>query len=430
MAKYKVTTDQGSYVVTTEDAAPAAPAQANAAPTSPADLLSMVAPSNILKHVGAAAVNAPGVVSAAINSMPGIGNPAAIMPAIQNVVQNPGQVGVAANRALAIQGGAPMTSQEQGPALAGEIAGSVIEGQAPGAVAGKAIQNAAAPALGQAAQGMARRALGFQKRLLTTPFARGKAAQAAQTALEEGVISGNPSSMMQKANELSNVAGQKLGAMRQAAGPTVVDPIFDALETAKAGITKGRTGGVWDVANKRIDDAQETLLGLVNKGDKVSLNDVIEAKTRLGKSINWLNDNAAQSDTKAIVQTIEKAVEDVLGKKGGDVKAYRNLKRLYGDAELMKKGLSNEVAGDQGRDLVSLGTKVIGAGIGGGNPLTGAAAAGAAELLKRRGAGMSAKLAYDLATKGSATGTAALGGATGLSADALMAALRRNKQRR
>lgn len=149
MAKYKITAPDGnSYEVTAPDSASqdqvlayaksnyqkaAAPSIAGAVNKSsnPLSMLAQAAPSNMLKNVGVASANAPGIANLAINSIPGIGNPGQIMPSIQNIQRNPGQAGQAMNRVAQVGGGAPMSPQERIPGNMGQAAGTAIEMMAP-----------------------------------------------------------------------------------------------------------------------------------------------------------------------------------------------------------------------------------------------------------------------------------------------------------
>lgn len=149
--------------------------------------LQQLAPSNVLKEVGVGAANAPGMASTLINSLPGIGNPANIVPGLQNVLQNPQQVPNALNRMMQTNAGAPVNAQEKMPALAGQIAGSVMEATMPpigefagGASeqAGKALDALSAPtrAAASAAYGAAvkKAGLSLPGELLDTPVAKQK----------------------------------------------------------------------------------------------------------------------------------------------------------------------------------------------------------------------------------------------------------------
>ncbi len=99
--------------------------------SDPMTMIKSAAPSNVLKQAGVAAANAPGMASLAINSLPGIGNPANIMPAAQNIAQNPSQGLQAGRRAIETAGGAQMTPEEQTGADIGQVAGTAMETAGP-----------------------------------------------------------------------------------------------------------------------------------------------------------------------------------------------------------------------------------------------------------------------------------------------------------
>ncbi len=115
------------------------------APTNPLNILAQAAPSNVLNAAGVAAANAPGVASAAVNSLPGVGDPSAIPQAVANIAQNPSQVAQAASRVIQTQGGARYNSaDERALGRAGTVAGSVVEAAVPGThAADNALENAA-----------------------------------------------------------------------------------------------------------------------------------------------------------------------------------------------------------------------------------------------------------------------------------------------
>lgn len=112
---------------------------------------------------------------------------------------------------------------------------------------------------------MGKRALGFQKGLLKTPFARSKAANAAKVALEEGIIPGSGSSdvAFARANELKGATGRQLGDIRESVGPQEIKPVFNQLKMLRNKLTEGGSrGGAWDVVHEKIDNAIRTLQGL------------------------------------------------------------------------------------------------------------------------------------------------------------------------
>ena len=242
---------------------------------------------------------------------------------------------------------------------------------------------------------LARRSLGLTKRFLNTPFARGKAAQAADVALDQEIIPvmGSPKVAMGRAVDLQEKSGQALGSMREAAGRNPIDPVFDSLEAARQRATGGMKGGAWDTVHRKFDEAQETLLGLLNDGPEVALSKVEQAKKLLSNTVNWIADNVSQETAKQISGSIESGVESIMRSKGIDMTEYAAQKGLYGASKTMQKGLANELAAQAGNNAVSLPTMVAGAGqLATGNPMGAAATLGIVEGLRRRGAGASARL--------------------------------------
>lgn len=258
-----------------------------------------------------------------------------------------------------------------------------------------------------------RRALGFKVPELKTEFARGQAARAARVALEKGVTSatGNPDVMFRKASSLKSKTGQKLGSIRESVGPQPLQPILQAIDDYKSVRLKGATGGKWDSVSRKVNEAKETIKGLVSKpkgyGEpgtpdvitgktappfmpipepKVSLKRVAAAKKEIADSVNWMADNVSQRDAKGLAMAIEKGTEQSLAAAGGDIKTYKQLKPLYSAAKTMIKGLNREIAIQEGNRAVGLPALVAGASGGPGMALK----IGATELAFRRGAGVAA----------------------------------------
>lgn len=289
--------------------------------------------------------------------------------------------------------------------------------------------SAALPLFSRAAEGMsvplARRSLGFQKQFLKTPFARGKATQAAQTALEENIIpySGNPQTMLDRATGIASTEGQKIGQTLKRT-PSDIGTAYDNLENLRNELTQGTQGGVYQSTNKAIDTIQESLSQLASRGDpsakmndlamslfekkqvrpsgstKINASELNKIKEKVGKSLNYLADQASQLDNKAIVNNLANTIRDSV-KQFVSPKEYVSFlksQKLYSAAELMQKGLNNEISSQMSNMPLSLPS--IGSGIGSavltGNPLKAAASTGIFEALKRRGAGSSARLLSDI----------------------------------
>lgn len=249
--------------------------------------------------------------------------------------------------------------------------------------------------LKKTAKGFARRALGFTKMDLKTPFAQKAADSAATVALENDVLpwAGSPKEALARAGALRETSGEALGAMREGAGASAIDPVFDSIEQARQKATNGLRGGVWDSVHKKFDEAQETLMALVEKGGEVSLKEVEHAKKLLGKTVNWMADNVSQETAKDITRAIEGGVENIMRSKGMDMATYEAQKRTYGATKTMEKVLTKRVSADQGNNIVSLPTAIGAAGqLATGNVGGAVATMGILEAMRRRGSSPIAKL--------------------------------------
>jgi hypothetical protein len=111
--------------------APSPQAGIDSSVPNPSELLNQAAPSNLLKLAGVASVNAPGMVGAAVNSIPGIGQLSQLPMLAANIQKNPQQGKKALMRMAEVNAGAPVTAEERIPATAGKVAGNVLEMMAP-----------------------------------------------------------------------------------------------------------------------------------------------------------------------------------------------------------------------------------------------------------------------------------------------------------
>ena len=249
----------------------------------------------------------------------------------------------------------------------------------------------------QTAISLGKRAIGFTKRFQKTPLAREQAAKAVETALENDILSTNFQKMFDKSVNLAKKTGQELGDLRKSIGPQKIDEVFSSLENLRGTLTKGRTGGVWDAINKRIDNAQETLLGLIDNKSEVTLDELVDAKNRIKGAVSYLSDNVTQADTKRIVSNIEKSIENIFSNSGGDIKKLKELKRTYGSAEKLQEGLNNLISSDQGNNVIPL-TSYLAAGsqMAAGNPLMAAGSLGFWRTLGNIAKVSSAKAAYNM----------------------------------
>lgn len=124
-----------------------------------------------------------------------------------------------------------------------------------------------------------RRAMGLALPELKTIFGRGKAAEAARTMIEQGVTSksGNPQKLFDKASALKNSVGKKIGDIRSSVGPQPIDRFIDALDQYKSKRLGGSQGGAWDKISAKIDEAKDTIRGLVG-GESKSSKQIIKGK--------------------------------------------------------------------------------------------------------------------------------------------------------
>lgn len=251
------------------------------------------------------------------------------------------------------------------------------------------------------ARSMARRSLGYMKQDLKTPFAQRVADEASTVALEEKIIPwlGGSKEALSRTKRMIKESGESLGKMRESAGASPLDKVFDSLEMARNEATGGMRGGAWDSIHNRFDEAQETLASLEKLGKDVSLKQVEKVKKLLSNTVNWTADNVSQETAKQISRAIEDGVEDIMRSKGMDMAKYESEKRLFRSGRSMEKALTKKISGETGNNMISLPTMVAAAGQAAGGGLGSAASTlGIVEALRRRGAGSTARL-LDLMTK-------------------------------
>lgn len=267
--------------------------------------------------------------------------------------------------------------------------------------------NEAPQAIKAAIQPMSR-ALGLKAAERGTPFARGQVYKAAETALNEKIMPtlANPQGALDNATNLKNMAGEQLGEIRNI--PAKIDSIFNGLDQFRQQITEGaRTG--YESVHGAIDNAQNKLIGLLEKGRDLTLNDIEGVKTSISESLNYLKDAPGdQKLNKQIVANIESGVEDLLGKSGADKAAYKSIKAKFGAAKLMMKGLNKEIGMQEGNNANGLlGIAGGAAELVQGNPLEAGATMGMMDLLKRRGWGLTANTINAAGNNGARIGLAA-----------------------
>lgn len=260
---------------------------------------------------------------------------------------------------------------------------------------------------------LARRALGFQKSFLKTPFGRGQATKAAEMALEKGVIpySGSPTTMFQRAEGLASKSGQNIGKVLEKT-PVEPDIAIENLNRLRGQITKGLPTGVFSNASSAVNDVLSDLkvlanrtkgsLGLVpEKGQQITAEQLNQLKTRLGQKLNFLADLASQSDNKAIVNNLANTIRDAVKSftTPEEFAQFLSSQKQYNAAQLMLKGLNNEIAGQMGNRAIGPYSVIAGAGqLASGNAPAAAATLGITEGLMKRGAGAGARAIQDVGT--------------------------------
>ncbi len=125
-----------------------------------------------------------------------------------------------------------------------------------------------------------RRALGLASPELKTVFGRGKSAEAARTMIEQGVTSksGNPQTLFDKATALNNSVGEKIGDIRKSVGDQPINKFIDALDEYKSSRLQGASGGAWDKISSKIEEAKDTIRGLLGKEENPSVQ-IIKGKS-------------------------------------------------------------------------------------------------------------------------------------------------------
>lgn len=362
------------------------------------------APASATKSLPRRALEAV-VDSPAIPAIAGIGAGIATMP-----LAGPGAIAVGGVVGAGAEGYRQMAARALGlptPQTSGEAAKKIgKEGalQALNEVGGRAINyglkaTGADRAIGRLAVGAARRALGFSKRFLGTPFARREATQAAAVALEEGVIPklGSPQVMFDRASKLANEAEQVITGKLKNIDFHQIAPEAE-LDITQFGRrqAKGTDVGLFaDTVKPMVNKVKETILELYGRGATAS--EYNQAKNAVGQTINYFSDTAgSQAVKKKMVRSMADTVRATVKKFLPDsYEEFLAAQRISNASLNMVKGLNNEVAGQMGNRLISP-YAVLGA-VGhaaAGNPGEALATLGLVEAGMRRSAGTSARALY------------------------------------
>lgn len=254
--------------------------------------------------------------------------------------------------------------------------------------------------LANAAIGAGRRALGFSKRFLNTPFARREATQAARVALENDVIPalGSPQVMFDRASSLANKAEQAITSKLKSIEFHKIAPDAE-LDIAQFGRrqAKGTERGLFaDTVKPMVAKVKETILELYGRGATAS--EYNQAKNAVGQTINYFSDTAgSQAVKKKMVRSMADTVRATVKKYLPDsYEEFLANQRLSNASLNMVKGLNNEVAGQMGNRLASPYAVLAAVGqAAGGHPQRALATLGFTEAALRRGAGTSARALHE-----------------------------------
>lgn len=250
--------------------------------------------------------------------------------------------------------------------------------------------------LADAAIGAGRRALGFSKRFLNTPFARREATQASRVALEEGIIPklGSPQVMFDRASALANRAEKAITSKLKNIEFHQIAPEAE-LDITQFGRrqAKGTDAGIFaDTVKPLVSKVKETIMELYGRGATAS--EYNQMKNAVGQTINYFADSAGSQAVKkkavrSMADTVRATVKKYLPDSYGE---FLKNQRLSNASLNMIKGLNNEVAGDLGNRLASPYAVLSAVGqVAGGHPGQALATLGLVEAGMRRGAGMSAR---------------------------------------
>lgn len=346
------------------------------------------------------------VDSPAIPAIAGVGAGLASLP-----VAGPGAIGVAgvvgagaegwrqvAARSLGLP--APETSTEAAKQIGKEGAIQAFN-EAGGRVINVGLKATGADRfLANAAIGAGRRALGFSKRFLNTPFARREATQAARVALENDVIPalGSPQKMFDRASALANKAERAITSKLKNIDfhQIAPDAEFDITQFGRK-VSKGTERGLFaDTVKPMVEKVKETILELYGRGATAS--EYNQMKNAVGQTINYFADSAGSQDVKkkmvrSMADTVRATVKKFLP---DSYEEFLASQRLSNASLNMIKGLNNEVAGQMGNRLASPYAVLMAAGqTAAGKPMQALGTLGFTEAALRRGAGTSARALHE-----------------------------------
>jgi len=294
----------------------------------------------------------------------------------------------------------PFTNKEiqSIPGIPKEASDIAVEGavqgafEIPGAI-GKAAQNAA--------PGMARRALGFQKSQLTSTKSwreslrkMATANRSAEEMLKRDVIpfSGSPEEMAKRATKVMDQSGSAMNDVVKQMDSAGVQINPDDVGTRLIDELKPEYGDQNKIVETLLDD-----LEVFRKNPTVQK--ARELKTRWAKT--GFEDRTVGSEASKIYRKASAILDDTIGQTIATVDpamgdAFRKAQRVYGTAFTAMKGIGNKLGMEQGNMLIGLPSHVIAAGqLGTGNVAGAAATLGIVEAFKRRGSAAAANTLFN-----------------------------------
>lgn len=346
---------------------------------SPIQHLKDLDPSKVLPMVGAAAMSAPKAFLGALGAIPGMGNPADIVPGLQDVVKNPGQVGKAVGRANAIGQGEAPTDEEKPAVMAGKVGGALMDLAVPGDEGG-----VIADKLKGWSQQAARNAIGFVKSLANkgdvddlpavADFVMSPVKIGDQTLPAILTNGASPRDMLANANNVLKAAGPKLGEVSQTmdaainAKPELIDldAIEKNLEALKGAVEKNAKelgAPVVSQYQKAINDFQSAVSRTPDVGQRImgqtpSNPALFTALQKLKQTVGELmgeGDNVVPSKTamQKIYGVFANALSDAASGVSKDLgQAYDEANNAFTYASDAVAGLKGKIRGDETKDIL------------------------------------------------------------------------------
>lgn len=268
----------------------------------------------------------------------------------------------------------------------------------------------ASQAVGEGLQGVAqtfgRRSLGLTKRFLGKEGQLEKANQAAQTALDTGVIrnpilhplSSGADDMLSRAEGLESSAGQKIGSFLKSQ-----DQQFDWGKTLNDLENLKRQFPADPMVTKRINNAKDIVRRTaIRYGGDIPFEEANKLKSYIQNKVPWNSDTATSDVAKRAAGVVRGSLDDQLERVSGSGQAFKEFKknkRIFGDTQTMQKGLLNKRSAEGGNLPVSPYSVLVGGGVGlsGGGLLKGIATTMASEWAKRYGSATAATMADSMA---------------------------------